>query len=167
MAVQLQTSLHRIFALGGSRRAGSGTGSGFIGEQAALYAIHKDCAEATGYGLPHAKRFGEDPDKDGRKLRQVDQDDKYGQQEKANRHDRNHDIQNLYGGIFLEYDDCSQNHKDNGRENRRNLECICKRRAHGVTDDLADAAPADKAGDGKQAGKDRTFAVTVICGKSI
>ena len=103
-----QTGTDRIFALGSGSRAGSGAGTGFIGKQAALDPVHKNSSETAGYRLTHAEGLWKDTAEYGRKLWQINQDNEQCKQEKTNRHDGNHNIQNFYGCVFPKHNDCSQ-----------------------------------------------------------
>src|SRR5699024_5143564 len=77
--------------------------------------------------------------------------------EVEHRHYRHHHIQNADSGMLSQNDYCCQRHQKNGGENWRNLKRIFKGGGNGISHHLADAAPADQAGEGKQAGNDGTF----------
>ena len=68
----------------------------------------------------------------------------------ADRHDRHDDIQAFHGGILAQDNDRREHHQHHRGHNGRDGERIGKGRADRVADDLADAAPADEARNGKQ-----------------
>ena len=73
--------------------------------------------------------------------------------EEKSSHDGNDNIQNFYSCIFSKYDNCGKYYKNNCSVNRWNVKSIFKSRCYGITYYLTDAAPAYKAGNGKEYGK--------------
>jgi len=131
------------------RCTGSGTGACLVGEEPAFRAIHKYGPEAAGNCLTQSEGLCKNTLKHGRKPAEVFYNDKQSDQKIKACHNRYNHIQNFYCGIFPKYDDCCYQHQKDGSIDRRNLKCIFKCGGYRVADDLADTAPADKAGKGK------------------
>ena len=95
-----------------------------------------------------------------RKLSDVFKNNKQGDEKVAASHNGDHNIQDLDRGIFSQYDHSRQKHQKDGGIKRRDVEGVGKCRGYRVADHLADAAPADQAGNGKQDGDQ---GVTGLC----
>ena len=142
-----------MICLRGGSGARSGTGTGLVGEQSPLDAVHHDGAESAGGYLAKPECLGENASEDRGQEINVDDDEDDRHQQIDACHDRYHDVQHPDGGIFAKNDDRTQDDQDDGGVQRRNMECIFKSGCHGVADHLADAEPADQAGEGKQHGQ--------------
>ena len=141
-----QSAFDRMADVGGGSGTGGGTGTGLVGKQSPFCAVHDDGAQAPGHSLAKPESFQENALEDRRKLACVFYDDKDGDQKIADSHHRHHDIQHLDGGVFAQYDDGGESHQGDGGVKGRDVESIFKGGGNGVSDDLADAAPADQAG---------------------
>ena|SRR5699024_4401200 len=151
--------------VGGGSGTGSGTGAGLVGKKPPFCAVHDDGAQAAGHSLAKPESFQENALEDRRKLACVFHDDKDGDQKIADSHHRHHDIQHLDGGVFAQYDDGGESHQGDGGVKGRDVKSIFKGGGNGVSDDLADAAPADQAGEGKQYGQEGTVPALAFAGK--
>ena len=125
-------------------------GARLIGEKSPLHTIHKDGPEASCGHLPEAESLSEDPLEHAWERAYICQDHIHRDQQIEACHHRHHDIQHLDRGIPAQYDDRRQNDKDNGGVEGRNAKGIVNSGGYGVADHLADSAPAQKSGDGKQ-----------------
>ena len=132
------------------RGAGRRTGARLVGEQAALHAVHHHRADAAAHDLAHAERLGEDAAKDRRQRRDVGEDDDDGHQEVQARHDRHNDVEHLDRRVPAQDDDRRDRHQRDGGVERVDAEGALDGAGDGVADDLADAAPADEAGEREQ-----------------
>ena len=146
--------------IGCGRGTGSRSGAGFIGEKAALDSVHENSAEAAGSHLAETEGLGKNMMEDRRKLSDVFKNNKQGDEKVAASHNGDHNIQDLDRGIFSQYDHSRQKHQKDGGIKRRDVEGVGKCRGYRVADHLADAAPADQAGNGKQDGDQ---GVTGLC----
>ena len=99
-----QSGLDRMADVCGSCRTGSGSGSGFIGKKSAFGAVHDYCSDAATHGLPQTEGFCEYPLEDARQLACIPDDDIQGNQKIKSCHERNDNIQYLYGSIFPQHD---------------------------------------------------------------
>ena len=149
-----ETHLRGMIAVCRGGRAGRGAGAGLIGEQAALDAVHQHGAEAAGDHLAQAECLGKDAGKDGGQQRRVPDEEENGEEEIRARHDRHHDIQHADSGVLAKDDHRGNGNQHDGGIQRGNGEGVFKRGGHGIADDLADAAPADQAGNGEEHGED-------------
>ena len=150
-----QPHLDRVIAGGGCRRAGGRTAARFVGEEAALDAVHQHGTEAARSRLPQTKGFGEDPAQHRRDMGDVGRDDEEGHNKIADRHDRHDDVQTFDGSILAQDDDRRQRHQRDGGNDGRDLERILEGGADRIRDDLTDAAPADEARQREQHGHHR------------
>ena len=108
-----QTYLCRMIRLCCCSRAGGGTGACLIGKQSSLDTIHKNSAKSACHNLTETKSLLEDPSDHRRDHAEIDHDQKNSDQKITACHDGNHNIQNLYGGIFAKNDHRCQNHQGN------------------------------------------------------
>ena len=125
-------------------------GTRLVGEQPPLHAVHQHGAEAACHHLPKAEGLLKNPLEHRGQQRCVFRHQHHGQQKIAARHDRYQHIQHLDRGVFPQYDHRRQDHQQQRGVQRRHLKGIFKGAGDGIADDLADAAPANEAGDGKE-----------------
>ena len=150
-----QAALGRMADVRRRGRAGRGARARLIGEQATLGAVHNDRADAAAHDLTDAERLGEDAPEHRRELARVLDDNKDRDEEIARRHDRHHDIQHLDRGVLAQHDDRRDRDEHDRGVKRRHLKRVLKGGRDRVADDLADAAPAEQAGQRKQHRKHR------------
>ena len=150
-----EAHLHGVIALSGSSGAGGRTGTSLVGEKAPLDAVHHHSAEAAAHSLTQAQRLRENAGEDTGQLGQMGEDDPEGHDKVAARHDRDDDVEALDGGLLPQDDDRRKRRQHQRRDQRRDGERILERLAHRVADHLTDAAPADEARHGEQAGYHR------------
>lgn len=124
--------------------AGSRAAACLIGEQTAFDACHEHGTEASCGNLLEAEGLGEDVRKNIGDSRDIDEDQNNGHTEIADSHERNDDIKHRDRKILAKDDDCGEKDQCNRRVKRRDAEGIRKGGGYGITDDLADTAPADK-----------------------
>ena len=149
-----QAHLHGVIGICGGSSAGGGAGAGLIGEKAPLDTVHQHGAESACHHLPQAEGFLEDQGEHSGQEGDVLDDQKDGDEEVAAGHDGHQDIQNLHRGVLAQHDHRRQQHQCHRGVQGRDMEGVLKGGGDGVADDLADAAPADQAGDGEQHGDD-------------
>ena len=166
MAVQLQnhngvdedteglnkTGLCGLLTFCGGSGTGGGAGAGFVGEKTTLDSVHQHSAETAGRCLTEPEGFLKDPGKNAGNLPVIDGDDKKRDEKVADSHDGNNGIQYLHRGIFPKDDDSGNDDQKNARVKGRDRKGICEGRGHGIADDLADATPADQAGNSEEHG---------------
>ena len=141
---------------------GCGTTAGLIGEQAALDAVHQGCAESAGHDLTQTEGLLNDAGEDAGQQGCVLDDDHEGDQDVGNRHDGDHDIQDLDGGVLTQDDHRSQSHQEHSGIDGLDVESVFKGGGDGVADDLADAAPADEACHAEEDGQNVLLAVLAV-----
>ena len=136
--------------ISGGSCAGGGAGTGLIGKETPLHAVHQDCAKTAGNCLTDAKGLFKNALEHGGDDSDIFDDQEEGDGKVTGGHDGNQHVENFNGGVFAENNDSGQQNKDNRRIDRRNAESILKSGRDGIADDLADPTPADETGDGKQ-----------------
>ena len=112
--------------VGSGSRAGRGAAAGFVGEEAALGAVHDDGADASGHSLAKAKGFQENPLQDGREKTDIADNDKERKGKIQSGHDGHHDVENADGGVFSQDDDGGQNGQADRRPDGRNVKGVFK-----------------------------------------
>ena len=144
-----KSCLNRMIHICRCRRAGGGTGACLVGEQPSLHTIHQNGSKASGRNLPESKGLLENSYKHAGKRREVIDDNKHRQKKIEACHHRNNHVQNLHGNIPSKDNDRCHHAQNDCRCKRRYMKGIVQCRGYRITDDLADPAPADQAGNGK------------------
>ena len=149
-----QPRLGRMADLGGSGGAGSGAGTCLIGKQSPLDTVHQRPTEGPRRGLTQAEGLLHDVSEDPGQQSGVFHNDKNRQQKIEPRHDGHNHVQHLHTGVFPQHHHRRQCHQHHRRHDGRDGEGILEGGGDGVADDLAHAAPAQKARQSKGHGQD-------------
>ena len=135
--------------------AGGGAGAGLVGKQPPLHPVHDHRAKAPRRGLAQTERLLKDAAEHIGQDGDIHTDEDEGDDKVAGRHDGHQHIQHPHGGVLPQYDGGGQGCQHNSGVNGLDVKGVLEGGGHGVGDDLADAAPADQAGDGKQRRQNR------------
>ena len=116
-----------------------------IGKQTSFYSVHQYCSKASGCHLADSECFLKNPFKYSRHASKVRCNDKQSDYKITNSHYRDKKIQHFNCCILPKNDHCCHCYQYDSCIQWWNIKGILKGCSDGITDHLADSAPADQA----------------------